>query len=83
MTRDQRTALGFAIILGGIVLSSWAAWWFMTVGDIIQILHEIKVSLPGWMWIVMKVGLSLVAGGFVILFFLILAMLLFRVSDRG
>lgn len=82
MSRDLRTVAGFAIILAGIVLSGWAIWWFLSEGDIVRIIHDIKVGLPGWAWTALRVVLSVAAGGVIVFTLLMLAMCIFRGSDH-
>jgi hypothetical protein len=58
VTYHIRTILGFAAVLAGTVGSLRLGWWLGTEGDIIELIHNFKMGLPGWAWLVMKVGLS-------------------------
>lgn len=73
--RTLKTVAGFLIILAGLLGGLWLAWWLGFRGDIVEILHQAKMSLPGWVWLVMKYGLSLAFGVLFIVFFLILGVL--------
>jgi hypothetical protein len=53
-----RTVLGFLIIIGGIAGGVWLGWWLCFRGDIIEILHGIKMGFPGWVWLALRLGLS-------------------------
>jgi hypothetical protein len=53
-----RTVVGFLFMISGAAGCLWLAWWLGTKGDIIEIIHRAKMSLPGWAWTAMKVGLS-------------------------
>lgn len=67
-----RTVIGFLIIIGGIVGGIWLGWWLCFRGDIIEILHSIKMSFPSWVWLALRVSLSVVFGLFFVLLFLAL-----------
>jgi hypothetical protein len=67
---NLRTVLGFLIIIGGIVGGIWLGWWLCFRGDIINILHEIKMGFPGWVWLALKIGLSVFFGLLFVLLFL-------------
>jgi hypothetical protein len=70
-----RTVLGFLIIIGGIGGGLWLGWWLCFRGDIIEIIHSIKMSFPGWMWLALRIGLSGVFGLLFVLVFLVLGMM--------
>lgn len=53
-----RTVAGFLIIIGGIAGGIWLGWWLCFRGDIIEILHGIKMGFPSWVWLVLRLGLS-------------------------
>jgi hypothetical protein len=82
MPRDLRTLLGFGIILGGFIFTGWAVWYLATVGDIIQIIHEIKMGLPGWAWKLLRFGLTAVVGLCALGFFIALGILVFGMEKR-
>ena len=75
MSRDMpyqmRTVAGFLLIITGLAGSLMFGWWLGTEGDIIEIIHQAKMSLPGWAWMAMKIGLS--AGSAILLISLIFA----------
>jgi hypothetical protein len=77
---DIRTIVGFTLILGGIIGGIGFGWWLIFVGDIIQILHSIKMSLPGWVWLLLKIGLS---GILALLFIALFVLLAFAVLSGG
>jgi dolichol-phosphate mannosyltransferase len=62
MTRDvpyqMRTVAGLLLIIAGLAGSLISGWWLSTERDIIEIIHQAKMSLPGWAWLVMKIGLA-------------------------
>jgi hypothetical protein len=60
-TYNVRTIAGFLLLIAGAVSGMWLGWWFSTEGDIIEIIHQFKMSLPGWAWLAMKIGLSAVS----------------------
>lgn len=65
------TVIGFLLIMAGIVSGLRLGWWLSSEGDIVEIIHRAKMSLPGWAWLVMKVGLS--TGSSILLIALVLA----------
>jgi hypothetical protein len=69
-----RTIIAFLIIIGGMVCGVWLTWWLSVEGDIIEIMHRMKMGLPGWVWQVLKYGLSFAFGLAFIFAFLILGM---------
>lgn len=74
--RTARTISGFLIILVGLLGGIWLGWWLSFRGDIVEIIHDAKMSLPGWAWLALKYGLSFICGVLFILFFLILGILM-------
>jgi hypothetical protein len=80
--RTVRTAAGFIIIIAGLLGSIWLGWWLAFRGDIVEILHKAKMSLPGWVWLALKYGLSLACGVLFMAFFLILGMLVLGGGGR-
>ncbi len=73
--RNVRTAAGFLIIVGGLLGGVWLGWWFAFRGNIVEIIHEAKMSLPGWAWLALKYGLSLAGGVLFMVLFVILGMM--------
>ena len=86
MNRDcaynVRTLVGLLLIAGGIVCGVWLSWWLTFQGDVIEIIHTVKMELPGWVWTVLKVGLSGVAGIALLSVFILLAVLVFSRGGR-
>lgn len=80
--RDIRTIAGFLIMLIGLMGGLWFGWWLSTEGDIIDIIHRLKLGLPDWAWLVLKVSLSAMFGVFFLLIFVFLAALVFRGRGR-
>jgi hypothetical protein len=84
MSDDLKTFLrniaGFLILIVGLMGGLWAAWWLSFRGDIIDILHTIKMSLPGWTWVLLKFGLS---GAFGMLFMFLFIVLSIMVLGGG
>lgn len=74
--RTVRTIAGFLIILAGLAGGTWLGWWLSFRGDIVEIIHDAKMSLPAWAWSALKYGLSLAFGVLFIFFFLILGILI-------
>lgn len=79
---NLRTVLGFLIIIGGIVGGIWLGWWLCFRGDIIKILHEIKMGFPGWVWLALKISLSVFFGLLSVLFFLVLGVVVLGGGGR-
>jgi dolichol-phosphate mannosyltransferase len=75
MTRDvpyqMRTVAGLLLIIAGLAGSLMLGWWLGTEGDIIEIIHQAKMSLPGWAWTALKIGLA--AGSAMLLIALLFA----------
>jgi len=67
------TVVGFLVAITGVVGSLLLGWWLSTEGDIIQIIHQFKMSLPGWVWMAMKAGLSIGFGLIFVAVFMALA----------
>lgn len=55
---QMRTVAGLLIIIAGLTGGLMSGWWLATEGDIIEIIHQAKLKLPWWAWLVMKIGLS-------------------------
>jgi dolichol-phosphate mannosyltransferase len=77
-----RTALGSLIVILGFTGSFWLGWWLGTEGDIVEIIHRLKMDLPGWAWLVMKIGLSAVSSGLVITLLFAFAIAVFAIGGR-
>jgi dolichol-phosphate mannosyltransferase len=77
-----RTVIGFLTVITGVAGGLRLGWWLTTKGDIIEIIHEFKMGLPDWAWIVMKIGLSAVSGSIGIALFLILTIAVFSGGGR-
>ncbi|MEJ2184126.1 MAG: hypothetical protein P8Y66_11490 [Nitrospirota bacterium] len=56
---DVRTVLGFLIILAGVLGGLYLGWWFFAQGDVVQIIHDVKMRFPSWAWLAFRVGFSL------------------------
>ncbi len=86
MSRDfeynVRTFIGLLVIAAGVIGGIFMAWWLSFEGDIIDIIHIVKMKLPGWMWIVLRVGLSGVAGILFLSIFVVLAIMIFSGRSR-
>jgi hypothetical protein len=79
---NLRTAVGFLLIAAGVAGGLYFGWWLIFRADIIETIHTLKMSLPGWAWVVLKFGLS---GFFALLFlslFVILAAMVFAGGKR-
>ena len=72
-----RTIIGFLSVIGGTAGSLRIGWWLSTEGDIIELIHNFKMGLPGWAWLVMKVALSTVSAVLVIGLFFAFAIAVF------
>lgn len=55
---QMSTVAGLLLIIAGLAGGLMSGWWLGTEGDIIEIIHQAKMSLPGWAWLVMKIGLA-------------------------
>jgi hypothetical protein len=77
VTYHIRTIIGFLSVIVGTAGSLRIGWWLSSEGDVIELLHNFKMGLPGWAWLVMKVGLSAVSAVFAIALFLALAISVF------
>jgi hypothetical protein len=53
--------IGYFLILFGVFGAPVLGYWLIFHGDIIQTIHQLKMSLPGWGWTALKYGLSLAA----------------------
>jgi len=86
MSRDfqynVRTLIGLLVIAVGVISGIWIAWWLSFEGDIIDIIHIVKMKLPGWMWIVLRVGLSGAVGILFLSIFVVLAIVIFSGGSR-
>ncbi|MDA8240991.1 MAG: hypothetical protein M0Z67_11560 [Nitrospiraceae bacterium] len=86
MNRDVeynvRTLIGLLVIAAGVIGGIFMAWWLSFEGDIIDIIHIVKMKLPGWMWIVLRIGLSGVAGILFLSIFVVLAIMIFSGGSR-
>lgn len=65
---NVNTALGLLAILTGLAGSVGLGVWLSTEGDLIAIIHNFRMTLPGWAGIVMKIGPALISA---LLFFAI------------
>lgn len=77
-----RTVLGFLVIIAGIALGLWFAWWLNFRGNVIDILHAVKVSLPSGAWTLMRYLFSLTFGAIVMSVFIAISMLILRGSNK-
>ncbi len=77
---QMRTVAGLLISIAGLAGGLMSGWWLGTEGDIIEIIHQAKMSLPGWAWLVMKIGLS---AGFAIAFIALLLVVTVAVFAGG
>ncbi len=86
MTKDfeynLRTAIGFLLILAGAVGGLCFTRWLSYEGNVIETLHMIKTSLPGWAWALLKFSLAGVFGLLFLSVFVILAVLVFSGGRR-
>jgi hypothetical protein len=77
-----RTVVGFLSVIAGTAGSLRLGWWLGTEGDVIEIIHNFKMGLPDWAWLVMKIGLSAVSAILVIAVLLAFAITVFAGSGR-
>jgi hypothetical protein len=78
-----RTVIGYLIIIAGIIGSLWLMGWLSTRGDIVEIIHNIKMSLPGWVWAMIKYGLSIAFGLALMMFFVMLGVIVLGTGGRA
>jgi hypothetical protein len=79
---NLRTAIGLLLIATGVAGCLYFGWWLIFRGDVIEAIHILKMSLPGWAWVLLKFGLS---GLFALLFlslFVIFAVMVFAGGRR-
>ena len=77
-----RTVVGFLLMISGAVGCLWLGWWLGTEGDIVEIIHQFKMSLPGWAWLAMKIGLSVVSAVVFVALVLTAAIAVFAAGGR-
>ncbi len=77
MSYHVRTIIGLLLVIMGLAGCLYLGWWLSTEGDIVEIIHRAKMSLPGWAWVVMKIGLAAFSGVLFIAFFAALAVMVF------
>jgi len=82
LTYRIRTVIGFLSVIAGVVGALRLGWWLSTKGDIIELIHEFKMGLPGWAWLMMKIGLAGVSALLFIALFLTLAVAVFARGGR-
>jgi dolichol-phosphate mannosyltransferase len=87
MIRDvpyqMRTVAGLLLIIAGLAGSLMSGWWLGTEGDIIEMIHRAKISLPGWAWLVMKIGLAAGSAIFFLALLLATAIAVFAAGGRA
>lgn len=74
---NARTVIGLTLLLAGIISGLYFGWWLSFEGDIIEIIHNLKMGLPGWAWTILRFGLSVFFGIVYIAFFVVLAVMVF------
>ncbi len=79
---NVRTLIGLLVIAAGVITCIWLAWWLSFEGDIIDIIHIAKMKLPGWMWTVLRVGLSAAVGVLFLSIFVLVAVVIFSGGSR-
>ena len=82
VTYHVRTITGFFLVIAGIAITFPMGLWLSTEGDIIEVIHRIKIGLPDWAWVAMKVGLSVFAAAALMGIFAALAVAIFAGSRR-
>jgi hypothetical protein len=73
-----RTILGFLMIIVSIVLGIWLAWWLNSGGNVLGMLHAMRVSLPGWAWDMMRYFFSISIGAVFMSVSIAISMLILR-----
>ena len=68
--------LGFLIIIFGVIGGPLLGGWLSFRGDIVEILHRMKMGLPGWGWLVIKYSLSIAVGIFFVAVFVAIGFVL-------
>jgi hypothetical protein len=77
-----RTVIGYLIIITGIIGSLCLMWWLSAYGDIVEIIHDIKMSLPGWVWAALKYGLSIAFGLALMTIFITIGVIVLATGGR-
>jgi dolichol-phosphate mannosyltransferase len=72
-----RTVIGLLSAITGIAGGLRLGWWLNTEGDIVEIIHRAKLGLPGWAWMVLKIGLSTASALIFLALLFILAIAIF------
>jgi hypothetical protein len=86
MTREfeynLRTVIGFLLIGTGLAGGFYLGWLLIFRGNIIDIIHTLKMSLPGWVWVTLKFSLSGLCALLFLSLFVILAVAVFAGGRR-
>jgi dolichol-phosphate mannosyltransferase len=77
-----RTVIGLLSAITGMAGGLRLGWWLSTEGDIVEIIHRVKMGLPGWAWIVLKIGLSTASALIFLALLVILAIAVFASGRR-
>ncbi|GAB4387460.1 MAG: hypothetical protein Kow0025_01150 [Thermodesulfovibrionales bacterium] len=77
-----RTVIGVLILLFGLLGGLWLGWWLCARGDIVQIIHSIKMNFPSWVWTALRIGLSAFFGLLFISFFVALSLIVLGTGGR-
>ena len=51
--------LGYFVIILRLIGSPLVGWWLIFEGDILTVIHDLKMGLPAWAWITIKYTISL------------------------
>jgi hypothetical protein len=79
---NLRTVVGFLLIAVGVAGSLYLGWWLIFRGNIVETIHTVKMSLPPWVWLVLKLSLSVLCAILFLSFFLMLAVMVFAYGRK-
>jgi hypothetical protein len=79
---NLRTVVGFLLLAAGLSGSLFLGWWLIFRGDIVETIHTLKMGLPPWAWMAMKLGLSVLCAVLLLSFFVMLAVLVFAFGRK-
>jgi len=81
--RFRLGSMGYLLIIAGVLGGPALGLWLLLRGDIIDMLHRAKMSLPGWGWTALKYVLSFAFGVTFAVFLMALGMFVLAWGNRG
>jgi hypothetical protein len=74
--------LGYFVILLGVIGAPVVGLWLIIRGDIIEIIHNLKMGLPSWAWVALEYSLSFVFALALMGFMVLTGMLMLHWGSR-